>query len=96
VAFQLEALGEHLRALPRDAAGIERDTGDGILCAAMALLEAADLGTVCAPAADGSRPALAALLAEIQRALPAISDALSGSYLTHAVVARQLSGGVRR
>jgi uncharacterized circularly permuted ATP-grasp superfamily protein/uncharacterized alpha-E superfamily protein len=91
VAFQLEALGQHLRALPRDAGGVERDTGDGVLCAAMALLETVDLGTVCTPADDGSRPALAALLAEIQRALPAISDALSGSYLTHAVVARQLS-----
>jgi hypothetical protein len=39
---------------------------------------------------DVQRPGLAALTAELARELPALSDALTESYLNHALQARQL------
>ncbi|MEP6653956.1 MAG: circularly permuted type 2 ATP-grasp protein [Myxococcales bacterium] len=39
----------------------------------------------------GRRSALESLLGELERDLPALSEALSGSYLTHATVSRQFS-----
>ena len=54
-----------------------------------------DLIALCALDAHGRRPALAALLDAIARELPALSDALSGQYLSHALVSRQLADGSR-
>jgi uncharacterized circularly permuted ATP-grasp superfamily protein/uncharacterized alpha-E superfamily protein len=102
VIFQLQSLAEHLSQLPRlpalgagaGARGAE-ETPDGIAAAAVARLREVDLTTVCALDAQGRRPALTALLDTLVRELPALSDALSGQYLSHATVSRQLSEGSR-
>jgi uncharacterized alpha-E superfamily protein len=100
VIFQLESLAEHLPQLPRlptlgaGARGAE-ETPDGIIAAAVARLHEVDVATVCAVDAQGRRPALTALLDGLARELPALSDALSGQYLSHAMVSRQLSDGSR-
>ena len=51
----------------------------------------ADLPGLCVVSGDDQRPALASLLWDLSRDLPAISDALAGSYLTHAALPRQLA-----
>jgi uncharacterized alpha-E superfamily protein len=102
VIFQLQSLAEHLSQLPRlpalgagaGARGAE-ETPDGIAAAAVARLREVDLTTVCALDPQGRRPALTALLDTLVRELPALSDALSGQYLSHATVSRQLSEGSR-
>ena len=59
----------------------------------MARLREVDVAAVCAVDAHGRRPALISLLEALARELPALSDALSGQYLSHALVSRQLSEG---
>jgi len=102
VIFQLESLAEHLPQLPRLPAATlgagARDpdeTPDGIIAAAVARLRETDVAAVCAVDAHGRRPALTALLDGLARELPALSEALSGQYLSHAMVSRQLADGGR-
>jgi hypothetical protein len=66
------------------------------LAGAIARLRRQDLLQVCALDGQGRRPALVALLDELVRELPALSDALTGQYLSHAVVSRQLAEGLHR
>jgi hypothetical protein len=108
VIFQLGSLAEHLPQLPRlpaptlgagsgpriDARSAG-ETPDGIIAAAVARLREADVAVVCAVDAQGRRPALTAMLDTLARELPALSDALGGQYLSHALVSRQLSDGNR-
>jgi uncharacterized alpha-E superfamily protein len=97
IAFQLVALGDHLAQLPRESSRGERGAGqrsaeDRLVLASLSRLRLADVVTLCATDAHERRPALEALLLELARALPALSDALNGSYLNHAVLSRQLAG----
>ncbi|MBC8134215.1 MAG: circularly permuted type 2 ATP-grasp protein, partial [Deltaproteobacteria bacterium] len=94
VAFQLLALGDHLPQLPREAgrAGrAGRSVEDRLVLASVSRLRLADVEEVCVADSDGRRPGLDLLLGDLDRDLPALSEALSGSYLTHATVSRQLS-----
>ncbi len=94
IAFQLVALGDHLTQLPREPG---RNTGrsveDRLVLASLSRLRLADVENICVPQSDGRRPGLEALLAELGRDLPALSEALSGSYLNHATISRQLAEG---
>jgi uncharacterized alpha-E superfamily protein len=99
VAFQLAAVGEHLRALPRQwdvgigAPPLETEPVEPILRRASGRVEHADLSALCAVSGNDERPALTSLLWDLSRDLPAVSDGLSGSYLTHAALPRQLADG---
>jgi uncharacterized circularly permuted ATP-grasp superfamily protein/uncharacterized alpha-E superfamily protein len=100
VIFQLEALAEHLPHLPHDLTWAEarggRATPDGIVAGAIARLRRLDLLALCAADTQGRRAALHAMLDELARELPVLSDALTGQYLSHAVVSRQLADGATR
>lgn len=102
VAFQLGAVEQHLSALPRggDSGVGHVEPAEAIVRRAEARVKSADLAALCAISGVDQRLALSALLWELSRDLPALSDALSGSYLTHAVLPRQLSvannGGLER
>ena len=104
VTFQLAALSEHLTTLPRDPAQSGRTPEQVIAIDSLARLQDADVAQMCNVSAasetdaGGRRPALIALLTRLGRDLPALSDALSGSYLNHAaVVSRHFWGdGERR
>jgi uncharacterized alpha-E superfamily protein len=98
VIFQLQALAEHLPQLPRltQSARVEpRGTPDGIVAATIARLRDVDMVALCAVDAHGRRAALTELFDALVRDLPALSDALSGQYLSHALVSRQLAEGSR-
>src|SRR5450432_1907571 len=91
VAFQLAALGEHQPQLPREPGRIGRSTEDRLVLGLLSRLRLADVEEICVVDGQGRRPELESLLRELERDLPALSEALSGSYLTHATVSRQFS-----
>ena len=91
VAFQLVALGDHLPQLPRESGRAGRSVEDRLVLASLSRLRLADVEAIVVPDSAGRRVGLASLLAELERDLPALSEALSGSYLTHATVSRQFS-----
>jgi uncharacterized alpha-E superfamily protein len=93
VAFQLVALGEHLTRLPRDPGRSGLTVEDRLVQASLSRLRLADVEAICLPDPqnEGKRTALATLLGELARDLPALSEALSGSYLNHATLSRQLA-----
>jgi uncharacterized alpha-E superfamily protein len=89
VIFQLRALVDHLEVLPAPSGGL-RSPQVRIAIAALAELQLAEVETLAAADPDGRRPALEELLARLQQQIPALSDSLSSSYLSHAAVSRHL------
>ena len=91
VAFQLVAIGEHLPELPHEQGQAYRRVEDRLVLSCLSRLRLADVEKLCLPDAANRRPGLEALLAELARDLPLLSEALTGSYLSHAAVSRQLA-----
>jgi uncharacterized circularly permuted ATP-grasp superfamily protein/uncharacterized alpha-E superfamily protein len=107
LAFQLAAIAEDIEHLPRDANGTSRSTEQRLMLAALTAVRLADAdrlalvqnargdsgGAETAGAdSDGRRIELEALLNETARALPAVSDAVTQTYLSHLQISRHLSG----
>lgn len=90
VIFQLRALTRHLEALPTPATGF-RSPQLRIAQNALAELDLADV-EVLAVVDGGRRARLGELLGKLGRLVPSLSDSLSSSFLSHAVVSRNLSG----
>ena len=94
VVFQLGALLEHVVKLPhlpgRARDGIESAIAQGS-DALLSRLEEISVRRLADVDADERRPRLIALMSELARELPALSDALTESYLNHATQARQLA-----
>jgi uncharacterized circularly permuted ATP-grasp superfamily protein/uncharacterized alpha-E superfamily protein len=91
VAFQLAALHEHLPQLPRNPSRAGLAPEERLVLGSLSRLRLLDVEAACAPNGEGQRPGLVAVLDELLRNLPALSETLSGSYLSHAVVSRQLA-----
>jgi uncharacterized circularly permuted ATP-grasp superfamily protein/uncharacterized alpha-E superfamily protein len=91
VAFQLRTLAEHIGALPpRGRAGV-RSTQQRLLLSATSRIELADIEDLVLPdPADGNAVALDALLEQVGRVLPALSDSLTEAYLYPAEAPRNL------
>jgi uncharacterized circularly permuted ATP-grasp superfamily protein/uncharacterized alpha-E superfamily protein len=94
VVFQLGALLEHILKLPhlpgRAREGIETALAAGA-DALHSRLQEVSVHRLAEVDAHERRSALAAMMAELARELPALSDALTESYLNHATQARQLA-----
>ncbi len=88
--FQARAVVDHLAALPTSAAAGPRTPQQRIATAVLAELQLADAEALAAGRPGGERPALQALLTRLGEQLPALSDSLSSSYLSHAAVSRNL------
>ncbi len=93
VVFQLTTIAEHIAQLPRDASVAMRTTQERLVLQALSDLRLADVDATCATDLTGGRTALGALLRRLLEVLPRLSDSLGASYLNHAAVSRQLSGG---
>ena len=94
VVFQLGALLEHAAKLPHLAGRANEGIESAIAQGADTLLshmEETNVRRLAEVDADQRRPALVAIMAELVRELPALSDALTESYLNHATQARQLA-----
>jgi uncharacterized circularly permuted ATP-grasp superfamily protein/uncharacterized alpha-E superfamily protein len=98
VVFQLAALLEHVVKLPhmpgRSRDGIETGLAQGA-DTLLSRIEEISVQRLAEVDPDARRPALAERMAELLRELPALSDALTESYLNHAMQARQLAPAPR-
>ena len=92
VIFQINSLVDHIAGLPRDPTVAVRTPEQRVALELRAELQLADIEALAAPV-DGTRPRLGALLEKSTEALPALSDSLSASYLSHATLSRQLGWG---
>ncbi|MDB4981212.1 MAG: hypothetical protein JWM82_1964, partial [Myxococcales bacterium] len=94
IVFQLAALLEHVVKLPhmpgRSRDGIETGLAQGA-DTLLSRIEEMSVQRLAEVDPDQRRPALAERMAELLRELPALSDALTESYLNHAIQARQLA-----
>ena len=88
IAFQLVALHDHVRALPHSAEEPLRTREERVALAALTGVRLADVEALCEVSADAQRPLLQAHLQELAKHLPALSDAITESYLVHAVPRR--------
>jgi uncharacterized alpha-E superfamily protein len=91
VIFQLRALTRHLEALPASSSSGVRSPQLRIAQSALAELDLADVEALTV-VEGGRRQTLNALLVSLGHKIPALSDSLSSSYLSHAVVSRNLGG----
>ena len=89
VIFQLRELTRHLESLPASSTTGVRSPQLRIAQSALAELDLADVEALSA-VEGGQRKALCELLGSLGRKIPALSDSLSSSYLSHAVVSRNL------
>jgi uncharacterized circularly permuted ATP-grasp superfamily protein/uncharacterized alpha-E superfamily protein len=92
LAFQLAALADDVDQLPRDAARPGRSAEQRLMLSALSALRLADveqLGRV----ESGHRAGLEELLARLTGALPAVSDAITQTYLSHLQASRHLATG---
>jgi len=90
VAFQLSSLAEQVELLPRNAAFAGRTSEQRIVLAGLTGLRLADINQLAEADASGNRPRLEELLGQLARDLPALSDAITHSYLSHLQPSRHL------
>jgi len=89
LVFQLAALEQHLSHLRDAGAGAERTLDERLALGALTRVRVADVAELCQVYA-GKRLKLAELLTRTLGDLPALSDALTRSYLSHAGEARRI------
>jgi uncharacterized alpha-E superfamily protein len=93
VIFQINSMVDHIAGLPRDPTIAVRTPEQRLSLELRADLQLADIEALATPGPDGVRAELVARLERWAAVLPALSDSLSASYLSHATVSRQLGLG---
>jgi uncharacterized alpha-E superfamily protein len=92
VIYQVLALEESIASLPpAPGPGAVRSLPDKQVMRLLSLLRLAEVEELCRVGEAGDRPRLEELFAEAGRLFPALSDALSDSYLSHASMSRHLA-----
>lgn len=91
VAFQLAALGEHLRQLSTGRADGTLATEQERVLNAQGALRLTDVEAMCLAGPDGRRETLAAFQQRLAGELRALSDDITHRYLTHTASQQQLS-----
>jgi len=89
VAFQVQAIDEHLAQLPRESNDPKRNRDRQIALKLRTMLKLADIPAACENVAS-RRPGLDKLLADIFADLASISQIVSQTYFSHAEVAPTL------
>jgi uncharacterized circularly permuted ATP-grasp superfamily protein/uncharacterized alpha-E superfamily protein len=92
LAFQLAALADDVEHLPREAARPGRSPEQRLMLSSLTALRLADVRQLAGFDECGGRPALDDLLSRLGHALPALSDALTQTYLSHLQPSRHLAG----
>lgn len=93
IAFQLSSIYDHVRALPRSLENPLRTREERAALAALTRVRLADIEALATPhdVNDAQeRPLLFEHLAHLARELPELSNAITHSYLAHAVVQRAI------
>jgi uncharacterized circularly permuted ATP-grasp superfamily protein/uncharacterized alpha-E superfamily protein len=93
VLFQVAALLSHVGVLPHEP-GAPTSTLEKLTLRASADLKLLDVLEITRANEAGERPELVMLLDRLVALFPQLSNAISGAYLNHAVMSRQLLGGL--
>jgi uncharacterized circularly permuted ATP-grasp superfamily protein/uncharacterized alpha-E superfamily protein len=91
VLYQLVALAEHVEHLPHDHARPSLSPAQRLALMALNSLRLAEIDVLCEASADGHRAHLETLLTRLRTDLPALSDAMTHHYLSHAETSRHLA-----
>ncbi len=91
VAFQLQTLVQQMQDLPKPSQEAQLSPQHKLALAGLTAVRLAEVQILCVTTETGERPALAHLLDRLLRDLPTLSDALSGQYLSHSAITRQLA-----
>jgi uncharacterized alpha-E superfamily protein len=92
IGYQLLALDEHIRKLPRANRTSLRPEEARIVLRVLSKVQLADVHALVARGTSTPREPLDTLLAEIEHAAPALAESLTRSYLTHAEATQSLDG----
>jgi len=91
VLYQLMALAEHVEHLPHNHARPFLSPAQRLALMAMTSLRLAEIDGLCEVSEGGHRPHLETLLTRLHTDLPALSDAMTHHYLSHAESSRHLA-----
>jgi len=90
LAFQMVALADDVEHLPRDPARPGRSPEQRLMLSSLTALRLADVRPMAEADAKGGRPELENLLDLLASDLPALSDAMTQTYLSHLQTSRHL------
>jgi uncharacterized alpha-E superfamily protein len=90
LAYQLVALADDVEHLPREARRPGRSPEQRLMLSSLTALRLADVQQLAGLDECGGRPALDDLLGRLVSALPALSDAITQTYLSHLQPSRHL------
>ncbi len=91
LVFQFAALADDVEFLPRDTSVQPRRTPEQrLMLSSLTELRLADAEQLAQPDESGNRPLLQTLLTRLNANLPALSDALTQTYLSHLQTSRHL------
>jgi uncharacterized alpha-E superfamily protein len=98
VAFQLEALDDHLDRLPRDRTESAGSREQQLVHELLVQLRLADITTLSRRSRLGDRPDLATLLGRIAADMPKLTMSITRTYFSHAEAVHSVStaGGAPR
>jgi uncharacterized alpha-E superfamily protein len=91
LAFQMAALADDVEHLPRDAVNIGRTAEQRCMLRSLTDLRLADIDHLARPDDGGRRTELEKLLSRLAAELPAVSDAITQTYLSHLQTSRHLA-----
>ncbi|HTI52106.1 MAG TPA: circularly permuted type 2 ATP-grasp protein, partial [Planctomycetaceae bacterium] len=91
LGFQLAALAENVERLPRDAKFSGRSIEQRLMLASLTTLRLAEADVLVQADGANQRPNLEQLLAELKKALPALSNAITQTHLSHLQTSRHLA-----
>jgi uncharacterized alpha-E superfamily protein len=92
LAFQMAALGDIVEALPRDPHQLGRTAEQRLMLASLTRLRVTEIQLLAQKEERGRRRNLDELVGLMLKDLPALSDAITQSYLYHLEPPRHLSG----
>ena len=91
LVFQLAALNAHVENLPRDKAIPHLNHEMRLTMSALSSVRLMEIEKLCQARPNGVREDLETLLAKLDEGLPALSESITRTYLSHAETSRQLS-----
>jgi len=91
VLYQLMALAQHVEHLPRNHAQPALSPAQRLALMALTSLRLAEIDVLCEVNGYSRRPHLKTLLTRLHTDLPALSDAMTHHYLSHAESSRHLA-----
>jgi uncharacterized alpha-E superfamily protein len=91
MAFQMQALNEHVNNLPRDANAPHLSPEQRITLGTVSELRLVNIQPLCEIGEAKRRESLDALLLRMEQAMADLSDLITRDYLSHAAASRQLA-----